>query len=51
MNRLQRTYGGDPAILYHYGLVFKKPLTVHGHDGDIYNRDRLWLSLYTKKTK
>ena len=50
MNRLRRTQGSDPAITYDYGLVFDKPFTVHGNNGDVDNRDWFWLSLYTKKT-
>jgi len=50
-NRLQRTYGGDPGPLYDYRLMFKNPLTVHGHNGDIHNGDRLLLSLDSQKTK
>jgi len=45
MNRLRRTQGSDPAITYDYGLVFDKPFTVHGNNGDVDNRDWFWLSM------
>jgi hypothetical protein len=44
-NRLRRTQGSNPAILYDYGLMFNKPFTVHWHNGDIHNGDWLLLSL------